>query len=150
MPHSLARIHIHLVFSTKLRAPLIGDDVREALHRYIMAALRNRGCQGDRVNSVQDHIHILFELSRTVTVSEVVEEVKTSPSRWIKSQGAAYAQFAWQRGYAAFAVSRSGVIVVRNYIDRQREHHAIQLFQTEYRLMLERHGLAYDERYVWD
>jgi REP element-mobilizing transposase RayT len=99
---------------------------------------------------VPDHIHILFDLARTVSVSQAVEEVKKSSSKWIKTQGAEFASFAWQAGYGAFAVSQSNVPTVRNYIARQQEHHRRKSFQEEYRAVLERHGVAYDEQYVWD
>ena len=102
------------------------------------------------MNSVEDHIHILFELSRTATISEVVEEVKKSSSRWIKTQGIEFRAFAWQAGYGAFAVSESSVGAVRDYIIRQPEHHRIKSFQEEYRAFLERHRISFDENYVWD
>jgi REP element-mobilizing transposase RayT len=150
MSQSLARLHIHLVFSTKNREPLISEGIRDALHRYMATVLQNLGCVPILINSVEDHIHILFDLGRTVSVSRAVEDVKKSSSKWIKTQGSEFAGFAWQSGYGAFAVSHSKVQVVRQYIANQREHHAKTTFQDEYRLFLERHGLAIDERYVWD
>jgi hypothetical protein len=83
-------------------------------------------------------------------VRGVVEEVKTSSSKWIKTQGHPYASFAWQAGYGAFAVSESNVDAVRAYIANQREHHRVTSFQDEYRTFLERHKVEFDERYVWD
>jgi REP element-mobilizing transposase RayT len=150
MPQSLARLHIHLVFSTKNREPLITDPVRDSLHAYMATVLQNLGCAPVLINSVEDHIHILFELARTVSVSQAVEEVKKSSSKWIKTRGANFAGFAWQAGYGAFAVSESNVGVVREYIAGQREHHRKKSFQEEYRQFLERHRVAFDERYVWD
>jgi REP element-mobilizing transposase RayT len=150
MPQSLARLHIHLVFSTKNRDPIIHDTVRDTLHAYMAAVLQNYGCPAVLINSVNDHIHILFELSRTVSVSQAVEEVKKASSKWIKTQGPKFARFAWQAGYGAFAVSESNVDAVRNYIATQQEHHRKKSFQEEYRLFLKRHGVAFDERYVWD
>ena len=102
------------------------------------------------INSVEDHVHILFELARTASVSQAVEDVKKSSSKWIKTQGAEFAGFAWQAGYGAFAVSESNIQPVCDYIANQREHHRQKSFQEEYRLFLERHHVAYDERYVWD
>ena len=150
MPQSLARLHVHLVFSTKYRQPLITDPVRDALHAYMATVLKNIGCAPVLINSVEDHIHILFDLARTVSISQAVEEVKKSSSKWIKTQGTEFASFAWQAGYGAFAVSESNVPAVRNYIARQQEHHRRKSFQDEYRVFLERHGVAYDEQYVWD
>ena len=150
MSQSLARLHVHLVFSTKQRMPLLHDAVREALHRYMAVVLADLGCPPTLINSVEDHVHVLFELSRTISVSAVVEAVKKSSSKWIKTQGAEFADFAWQAGYGAFAVSESNVLAVRDYVADQREHHRSWSFQDEYRAVLERHGIAFDERYVWD
>jgi REP element-mobilizing transposase RayT len=112
--------------------------------------LQNLGCPPTLINSVEDHVHILFELGRTVAVSAAVEAVKKTSSKWIKTQGAELAHFAWQGGYGAFAVSESLVPAVRDYIANQREHHRKRTFQEEYRIFLERHGVPFDERYMWD
>jgi REP element-mobilizing transposase RayT len=150
MPQSLARLHIHLVFSTKNRERFLTDAVRDSLHAYMATVLQNLGCAPVLINSEEDHVHILFELARTVSVSQAVEDVKKSSSRWIKTQGQEFAGFAWQAGYGAFAVSESNVETVRHYIAGQREHHRVKSFQEEYRQFLERHRIAFDERYVWD
>jgi len=150
MPQSLARLYVHLIFSTKHRERLITDAVRDSLHAYMAAVLQNLGCPPVLINSVEDHVHILFELARTVSVSQAVEDVKKSSSKWIKTRGAEFTGFAWQAGYGAFAVSQSNVPAVRDYIAGQREHHRVKSFQEEYRAFLEKHCVAFDERYVWD
>jgi REP element-mobilizing transposase RayT len=150
MPQSLASLHLHLVFGTKNRHPWIVDSVRPALHAYMATVLQNLGCAPVLINSVEDHIHLLFDLARTVAVSKVVEDVKKSSSKWLKSQGPSLSDFAWQAGYGVFAVSESNVETVRQYIANQREHHRVKTFQEEYRLFLERHRISFDERYVWD
>jgi len=150
MPQSLARLHVHLVFSTKNREPIITDSVRPSLHAYMATVLQNLGCHPVLINSVEDHIHLLFELARTVSVSQAVEDVKKSSSKWIKEQGPEFRTFAWQSGYGVFAVSESNVEAVREYIANQREHHRKKTFQDEYRAFLKRHKVAFDERYVWD
>ncbi|MEX2381236.1 MAG: IS200/IS605 family transposase [Opitutales bacterium] len=150
MPQSLARLHIHLIFSTKNRNRCLTDNIRPSLHAYMSTVLQNLGCPAVLVNSVEDHVHILFELARTVAVSEAVEDVKKSSSKWLKTQATTFAQFAWQAGYGAFAVSESNVETVRLYIAGQEEHHRKRTFQDEYRAFLERHHVAFDERYAWD
>ena len=150
MPQSLARVHIHLIFSTKNRQRLLDDAVRESLHRYMAVVHQNLGCHADLINSVEDHVHILFQLGRTVAFSQAVEEVKKTSSRWIKTQGQQFAGFAWQAGYGGFAVSKSNVADVREYIEVQREHHRRVSFQDEYRAFIEKHEVTYDERDVWD
>jgi len=102
------------------------------------------------INSVDDHVHILFNMGRTVTLAQVVEDVKKSSSKWIKTQGMTLAKFAWQSGYGGFSVSDSNVPKVANYIQNQEEHHRTKTFQEEYRGFLEKHRIQYDERYVWD
>ncbi|MDB6126197.1 MAG: Transposase [Verrucomicrobia bacterium] len=150
MPQSLARLRVHLIFSTKNRDPLLHDSIHDALHRYIAVVLQNLDCPATIINSVEDHIHLLFELSRTIAMSSAVEEIKKTSSKWMKTQGEPFSKFAWQSGYGAFAVSESNVAAVREYIANQREHHRVKTFQEEYRVFLERHGVSYDERYVWD
>lgn len=150
MPQSLARLYVHLVFSTKQRERFITDDIRQSMHAYTATILQNLGCPPVLINSVDDHIHILFELGRTVPISQAVEEVKTTSSKWIKTQGPAFARFAWQSGYGAFSVSESNVPAVRDYITNQRAHHRVKSFPEEYRAFLTKHCIAFDERYVWD
>jgi REP element-mobilizing transposase RayT len=151
MPQSLARLHVHLVFSTKNRAASLTESCRPSLHAYMATVLHNLdGCTPVLINSVEDHVHLLFDLARTVALSKVVEVVKKSSSKWIKTQGQEFADFAWQAGYGAFAVSESNVDAVRSYIANQREHHRTRDFQEEFRLFLARHGISHDERYVWD
>ena len=132
MPQSLARLNIHLIFSTKSREPFITEAVRQALHSYMATVLQDFGCPTALINSVEDHVHILFELGRTVSLSSAVEKLKKTSSKWIKTQGHEFSDFAWQSGYGAFAVSESNVTAVRRYIDGQREHHKKKSFQEEY------------------
>lgn len=150
MPQSLANILVHLIFSTKNRRPLIHDDVRERLHAYVVGTLANQQSPSLATNSVEDHAHILFVLSKNLPLSKVVQEVKQVSSKWIKDQGTEYREFAWQNGYAAFSVSESQREVVRDYIGKQQEHHAKVSFQDELRQFFNKHGVNYDERYVWD
>ena len=113
MPQSLARLCVHLVFSTKHREPCLHDRVRPDLHAYMATVLKNLGCPVLIINSIHDHVHVLIDLGRTVSVSAAVEEVKKSSSKWIKTQGSEFAGFAWQSGYGAFAVSESHLEKVR-------------------------------------
>lgn len=150
MPQSLARVLVHLVFSTKDRVPLLTPVISTELHPYLAVVLRDNDCPPLRVGGIQDHVHLLFGLSRTQSIAKVVEMLKTSSSKWIKSKGPEYAQFHWQAGYGAFSVSQSNAEAVVRYIDNQMEHHRRAGFQDEFRKMLDLHQVAYDERYVWD
>ena len=117
---------------------------------YMIGALKNIGCPSIIVGVVADHVHILCNLSRTTTIAELVQELKTSSSARIKKEGAALHDFHWQNGYGAFSVSQSNIEAVSTYIAHQEEHHRKVTFQEEYRRFLERHGLEWDEKYVWD
>jgi REP element-mobilizing transposase RayT len=150
MPQSLSRILIHLVFSTKNRERILMPAIQTELHPYLAGTLDNIECPSLQVGGVEDHVHLFFGLSRTRTVAEVVEAVKTSSSKWIKTKGAAFAAFRWQSGYGAFSVSQSDADAVITYIRNQAQHHRKMSFQDEYRRLLERYRVAFDEKYVWD
>lgn len=151
MPQSLARVVLHVVFSTKHRVPFLRDgEVRTRTHAYMAGVLQNLGCEPILINGVQDHVHLLCNLSRTVTIAQVVEEAKKATSKWMKEQGAHYGEFFWQGGYGAFSVSQSNVEQVRAYLAAQEEHHRTVSFQDEFRALCRKHGVAIDEQYVWD
>ena len=150
MPQSLSQLIVHLVFSTKNRAPLISDAIREELHAYLIGVLRERDCPSIMIGSVEDHIHIFFVLSKNMPLSKIVGELKAVSSKWIKSKGPSFHAFQWQNGYGAFSTSKSSVEVVRRYIANQKQHHRKTSFQDELRKFLEKHELEYDERYWWD
>ena len=151
MPQSLSRILIHLVFSTKNRERILTPAIQTELHPYLAGTLDNIECPSLQVGGVEDHVHLFFGLSRTrTTIAEVVETVKTSPSKWIKTKGVAFADFHWQSGYAAFSVSQSDADAVVAYIRNQAQHHQKMTFQDEYRRLLERYQVAFDENHVWD
>ena len=150
MPQSLAKIYVHLVFSTKNRDPLLPRDVHADFHAYLGGILRDLESPGIEINSEPDHVHILFVLSRTRALSDVVGQLKSGSSAWLKTKGAVFAGFHWQNGYGAFSVSQSGVDEVREYIRRQHDHHQRMSFQDEFRAFLRRYAIEFDERYVWD
>ena len=150
MAQSLAKIVVHLIFSTKNRRPLILPEVREALEGYLVGALGNLDSPSLLVKSVADHVHVLFMISRKYSIAEIVEELKKSSSKWVKTRGAQYADFYWQSGYGAFSVSESVIEDVKRYIEGQDEHHQTVSFQDEFLAFLARHGVEYDERYIWD
>jgi putative transposase len=148
MPQSLSKILVHLIFSTKHREPTINDIVRPHLHAYLVGILDNLKCPSLQTGGTGDHVHILFALGRTVTVSDVVEEVKKGSSKWMKTQDVP--TFTWQAGYGAFSVGESQAETVVLYIQRQEQHHRRLSFQDEFRRFLAKYRVAYDERYVWD
>ena len=150
MPQSLSYLLTHIVFSTKDRAPVLDPVVRSPLHAYLATVARSVDCECFRVGGIADHVHLAVRLSRTITMAQLIEELKTSSSKWLKTQSPALATFAWQRGYGAFSVGPSDLDALLHYIDTQEEHHRTRTFQDEYRAFLKKYGIDYNERYVWD
>jgi putative transposase len=150
MGQSLVQNYVHIVFSTKHRQPLIYPPVEAELHAYLGGICNHLGCQVLKVGGYTDHIHILCMLSKKVTLIKLLEELKSHSSKWIKTKGKGYENFYWQNGYAAFSVYPKDVERVIKYIENQHEHHRKKSFQDEYRTELNRHNIAFDERYVWD
>jgi putative transposase len=150
MSQSLAKITVHVAFSTKGREPCLPEDVRQELWPYAATVLRNIECPAVQIGGAADHMHILCVLSKNLSVAQLVEKVKTATSKWLKTKDDSLANFHWQNGYGAFSVSPSHVERVKEYIAGQEEHHRKTTFQDELRLLLGRYGIGYDERYVWD
>ena len=150
MPQSLAKNLIHLIFSTKNRERLLTDASRPDLHAYMATVLKNMDCPALIINSVEDHVHVLFLLHRTVALSSAVGDLKSTSSKWLKTQSDALTAFSWQKGFGAFSVSESNVEAVIQYIANHEEHHRKVSFKDELRSFLEKHGVEYDERYLWD
>ena len=150
MPQSLSKVYVHLIFSTKNRERTLRDDVRPDLHAYIGGILRDLDSPCIEINTESDHAHILFILSRTHTISDVVSQAKRGSSAWLKTRNPFYSQFHWQNGFGAFSVSQSAVGEVKEYIQSQAEHHKRVSFQDEFRTFLKRYEIEFDERYVWD
>jgi REP element-mobilizing transposase RayT len=151
MAQSLAKILVHAVFSTKERRPFLRDEsLREELYRYIGGILVNMDCQPIITGGVEDHVHLLCALSRTCNVADVIKEVKRSSSSWIKTKAGGLEHFAWQSGYGVFSIGFSQIEPARSYIAGQEEHHQRISFQDEFRQLLKRYEMQFDERYVWD
>ena len=149
MAQSLSQIYVHLVFSTKGRSPCIRVELQPRLHAYLAGTCAALRCDAVAVGGVADHVHILFRLAKTVCLSDAVKDIKVESSKWMKTE-AKVAGFTWQSGYGAFSVGASQREEVIHYIRQQPEHHAQRGFQEEFRILLSRYGIAYDEAYVWD
>ena len=150
MPQALSLIIIHVVFSTKERRPVLNADIRASMHSYLATVARNIGCECYRVGGVEDHVHLAIRLSRTITIADLVEKLKTASSKWVKTQSADLEDFSWQRGYGCFSVGPTDLDSLVDYIDRQQEHHEKRTFQEEFRILLNKYGVEYDEVYAWD
>jgi REP element-mobilizing transposase RayT len=150
MPQSLSLNLVHLVFSTKDRMPLITPDVLPQLHAYLATVARHGDGECYRVGGVADHVHFALRLSRTMALADLVSELKTSSTKWLKEQSPGLSKFSWQRGYGAFSIGPKDLETVLAYIDGQAEHHRTKTFQDEYRGFLRHYGVEFEERYVWD
>ena len=133
MSQSLNRIYIHIVFSTKNREPNISEDIKDELFNYLGGVCKSLDCNPLQVGGYKDHIHILCALSKKIALTQLIEKVKSSSSRWIKTKNEEFSNFYWQSGYGAFSVNPTEIDVVKKYIQNQEEHHKIKSFQDEYR-----------------
>lgn len=147
MPQSLVRILVHVVFSTKNRAPLIHPEIEDQLYGYIHGIVENNKSKLIIADGDRDHGHFLISLGKTIGIGELIGDVKRDSSAWMKRHERS---FYWQEGYGAFSVGESQVDQVVKYIKGQKLHHAKQDFQDEFRGLLDRYRVEYDERYVWD
>jgi REP element-mobilizing transposase RayT len=150
MPQSYASLHCHFIFSTKHRLPLITADIQPRLFEYLGGIFRASGSVLIKAGGMPDHVHLLASLPRDLSVADVMRLVKTNSSGWLHDTFPGLEDFAWQAGYGAFAVSYSQVKTVQRYINRQADHHRKRTFQEEFLEFLQRHDIAYDERYLWD
>ena len=102
------------------------------------------------VGGIANHVHLLFILSRTNTLADIVRLLKSNSSKWINEHNGLLNQFCWQDGYGAFSVSQSQVKKVVDYIENQETHHHTKTFKEEYKQLLDAYGIGYDEKYMWD
>jgi len=150
MPQSFSLVIVHIIFSTKDRAPIPDRDLPRELHLYLGTVARNLDCECYRAGGVSNHVHLAIRLSRTITVAKLIEELKVASSKWLKSKSSATANFSWQRGYGTFSIGPSDLPALLAYIDTQEEHHRKFSFEDEFRALLKKYGVDFDERYMWD
>ena len=151
MGQSLAQIYVHIIYSTKNRTPFLQNtEFQSHLHAYLAGICQNQGCPALAIGGVEDHVHILCRLGKTIDVATLLREQKRSSSLWIKTERTDLQNFQWQDGYGAFSVSPSHVEDLKKYIANQAEHHRRETFQDEFRRICGKYGVELDERYAWD
>lgn len=150
MPQSLSYVLVHIVFSTRDRRPMLEDEIRPKMHAYLASAINGSENICVRIGGVADHVHVAMFLSRVDSMARVIERLKVSSSKWIKTQDPRFARFAWQRGYAVFSVGLGDRPALVRYIDDQVRHHQRRDFQGEMRAMFAKYNVSFDERFVWD
>jgi REP element-mobilizing transposase RayT len=149
MANTFTSLHYHLVFSTKHRHPWLLADIEQRVWQYLGGIARDNRMNALQIGGVEDHVHILLGMPPTMAVSKAVQLLKGGCSKWIHDNFPSLKAFEWQDGYGAFSVSKSQLPEVTDYVAKQREHHRVKTFQEEFRALLEKHGIAYDERYLW-
>jgi putative transposase len=150
MPHTYTSLKYHVVFSTKSREPFLTTPTRARVWAYMAGVARENGMVAIDIGGVADHVHALLHVPATLAIAKAVQLMKGASSHWTKATFPGIPRFAWQDGYGAFSVSESQVDAVREYIQNQEEHHRTTTFAEEYRSLLRRHNVAFDERYVLD
>lgn len=150
MSQSLSQIYVHAVFSTKGRIACLRDPIRRELFPYMAKVLRTLECPAIEVGGLDDHMHILCNLSRNLAPKQLIEKAKVDTSKFLKRKGVAYGRFCWQAGYGIFSVSQSALGRVQEYIQNQAEHHRTRGYQEEFLGLLKKHKVDYDPEQVWD
>ena len=149
MSNTYTQIHIHCVFAVKYRESVIKKSWKERLHKYIIAIINNNGHKLLAINSMPDHLHLFFGMRPTQSLSDLMRLVKGDSSEWINKEKLVAGKFRWQDGYGAFSYAKSQTDVVVKYILNQEEHHRKKTFLDEYRDMLKKFEVEYDEQYIF-
>lgn len=150
MPQSLVRTLIHVCFSTKNRVHLIIPEIEKDLFGYLHGIVENNKSKLILANGTENHVHLLISLGKTISISELIGDIKRDSSSWIKKQDSMFQNFYWQEGYGAFSVGQTEDQLVIEYIKNQKEHHKTKDYKTEFREFLKKYNVEYDEKYVWD
>ena len=150
MANTFHQLYVQIVFSVKKRESLIPIKHKEEIHKYITGIVKNNKCKMIAINSVEDHIHIFVGIHPTISVSNLVKDIKTSTTEFIKDKRWLKFKFNWQDGYGAFSYSRSHIDKVVKYIENQEMHHQKKSYAEEYKEFMEKFGVEYDEKYLLD
>jgi putative transposase len=149
MAHSYVSILIHYIFSTKNREKIISPEIQDRVWAYMGGIARENNMKALSIGGVQEHAHALLSLPSTISIAKAIQLIKGGSSKWISDTFPSLKDFTWQVGYGAFSVSISHVDETINYIKNQKEHHRHKTFQEEYLAFLKKHGIEYDEKYIW-
>ena len=150
MANTYTSLHYHIVFSTQNRECWITPQIEKRVWSYLGGIAKEQKMKPIQIGGIDDHIHLLLGAPPTLSPSKIAQLMKGGSSGWIHETFPDMSAFAWQDGYGAFTVSRSNIPDVASYIQKQREHHAKMTFQEEYLILLRKHEIEYDERYLWD
>jgi len=149
MANTYTQLYIQVIFTVQERANLIKPKYRVELEKYISGILKNKKSKLLAIYANPDHIHIFFSINPDISISNIVKEIKANSSKWINQKNWFSSKFRWQEGYGAFSYSKSQIHRVVNYILNQPEHHKIKTFKEEYIEFLEKFGVDYNEKYLF-
>jgi REP element-mobilizing transposase RayT len=150
MASTLTNLLYHIVFSTIHREPIITAPIRSDLYAYMGGIVRGEGGVLLEIGGMPDHVHLVTRFKSEPSVATMLKKIKSKSSQWLNDKPNRPGRFQWQTGYGAFTVSVSQLDVVRAYVQNQEQHHRRKTFQDEFRVLLDKHGIEYDERYIWD
>jgi REP element-mobilizing transposase RayT len=150
MPGKHLSILVHFIWSTQERSPWIFDDWESRLYADVGGILNNKGAKLLAAGGRPDHVHFLVSMPSTISIADMVNAMKANSSRWVHENLPNHSAFAWQNGYGAFSVSASQRKHVEDYIRTQDVHHQVKPFQQEYIEFLKKHGIDYDDQYLWN
>lgn len=150
MANTYSQLYLHFVFSTKGRAELIAEEIEGRIWAYIAEVCKRHNISPIQIGGIETHVHVFVGIPTTMSASQAAKYIKGDSSYGIRREFDGMSNFGWQDGYGVFSVSRSGIDGVVDYIKRQREHHSKQSFEDEYRSLLEKHGIDFDEKYLFD
>ena len=149
MANTYTQIHIHAVFSVQNRECIIHSTWKTELHKYIMGIIKANGHKPILVNGMPDHIHVLFGMRPSQSLSDLMQDIKSNSSKWINDRGFLKGRFQWQEAFGAFSYGKSQLSDVIKYINNQEEHHKKRTFIEEYKELLRLFDVEYDERYIF-
>ena len=149
MANTFTQIHIHFVFAVKYRNCVIHDSWKDELYKYITGIVQNNKHKMICINGMQDHVHVLIGLKPIQSVSDLMQDIKGSSSKWINERKFVQAKFEWQEGYGGFSYGKSQLRDVINYIENQEKHHGKRSFIDEYRDFLKLFDVEFDEKFVF-
>ncbi|QEC77438.1 IS200/IS605 family transposase [Mucilaginibacter ginsenosidivorax] len=147
--NTYTQLYIHFVFAVKFRASLISEKWDERLRLYMTAIVQNNGHKMIAINNMPDHVHLLIGLNPKQAIADLMRVLKSDSSEWVNKENLTAGKFQWQDGYGAFSHSKSEVDRVVKYILNQKKHHNEKTFLTEYRQLLKRFDIPYDEQYIF-
>lgn len=150
MSQSLSNILVHIIFSTKNRKNLLDDSIQIDLYKYIAQICKSKSSLIKQIGGTNNHIHMLVDLSRSISISKLISEIKSNSTRWLKTKGEQFKNFSWQNGYGVFSIGESGLLNCMNYIKKQKEHHKKLTFEEELKFILKKYSVEYDEKYLFD